>query len=272
MEPMTVIGIEDSVSQLRSIKGIIQPFRFNVCSVNFLYNCAILTVALVIVVVLIFECKDYVKSILLWVEDQEHWFTYFLFLGLFTFVSFPFALGYSFLLVASGYLFGIVRGLPTVIVTANLGVFIAHSTMRYFSGYLPLSRFLTNSKMNAILTVISDSRAFKVAVCARLVPIPFGLQNTIFAMSKINTKQYLAATFLGLLPAQMINVYLGSTLRSMEDVLSNKATAATGIIVLIQISAGVSLMMYIIMKARIELRKALDQNVLSSVTKPLCEV
>ena len=55
-------------------------------------------------------------------------------------------------------------------------------------------------------------------------------------VSNISTKEYLVATVLGLFPAQVINVYLGSTFRSMEEVLSNKSTAATGIIVFFQVS------------------------------------
>lgn len=39
------------------------------------------------------------------------------------------------------------------------------------------------------------------------------------------------ATALGLLPTQIINVYLGSTLRSMQDVLTDDNTATTGYIV-----------------------------------------
>jgi len=39
------------------------------------------------------------------------------------------------------------------------------------------------------------------------------------------------ATALGLLPTQVINVYLGSTLRSMQDVLSDDKTANTGYVV-----------------------------------------
>lgn len=35
------------------------------------------------------------------------------------------------------------------------------------------------------------------------------------------------ATFCGLLPAQIINVYLGSTLRSMQEVLSNHEAMVT---------------------------------------------
>lgn len=39
------------------------------------------------------------------------------------------------------------------------------------------------------------------------------------------------ATALGLLPTQIINVYLGSTLRSMQDVLTDDNTATTGYVV-----------------------------------------
>lgn len=49
-------------------------------------------------------------------------------------------------------------------------------------------------------------------------------------VSTINPKVYHTATFLGLLPAQLINVYLGSTLRSMHEVLNNHGTAITGYI------------------------------------------
>lgn len=43
---------------------------------------------------------------------------------------------------------------------------------------------------NAIVRVISGPLCFKIVICARLTPIPFGLQNTIFAVSTyvVNTK------------------------------------------------------------------------------------
>ena len=49
--------------------------------------------------------------------------------------------------------------------------------------------------------------------------------------SSIDVSQYMVATALGLLPTQVINVYLGSTLRSMQDVLTDDNTATTGYIV-----------------------------------------
>lgn len=44
-------------------------------------------------------------------------------------------------------------------------------------------RLIKNETGRAILRVISGSRAFKVVLFARLTPIPFGLQNTIFGVS-----------------------------------------------------------------------------------------
>lgn len=45
--------------------------------------------------------------------------------------------------------------------------------------------------------------------------------------------QYIAASALGLVPTQVINVYLGTTVRSMEEVLDDEATAVTGYAVLL---------------------------------------
>lgn len=44
----------------------------------------------------------------------------------------------------------------------------------------------------------------------------------------MKTRTYHAATLLGLLPAQTVNVYLGSKLRSIHDVLNDHHTALAG--------------------------------------------
>lgn len=50
-------------------------------------------------------------------------------------------------------------------------------------------------------------------------------------MSNISGSRYHVASALGLLPAQIINVYLGSSLKAMQDVLEDRSTAVTGYIV-----------------------------------------
>ena len=64
----------------------------------------------------------------------------------------------------------------------------------------------------------SNKDAFQLVLLSRLTRIPFGLQNSLFAVSTMSFDKYLQATCLGLLPCQILNVYLGSTLRSMEEV------------------------------------------------------
>lgn len=169
-------NIEESVSTFRLIRGSL-PLKFNLCS------CLLLATTLLCVIILLYEWKDYIKAVLFWVETLEHWLICVIFLGMFTLVSFPFTWGYTFLVISSGYLFGVPRGLVTVVVTVNLGVVIAHYTMRTFRTKFPVTKLYNNDKVHAILMVVSGPRAFKVAVFARLTPIPFGLQNTIFAVS-----------------------------------------------------------------------------------------
>lgn len=41
----------------------------------------------------------------------------------------------------------------------------------------------------------------------------------------MHRKSYYIATLIGLFPAQAINVYIGSSLRSMHDVFNNHSTA-----------------------------------------------
>ena len=48
---------------------------------------------------------------------------------------------------------------------------------------ISIFRLIKTETGRAILRVISGPRAFKVVLFARLTPIPFGLQNTIFGVS-----------------------------------------------------------------------------------------
>ncbi|XP_046396826.1 transmembrane protein 64 isoform X1 [Ischnura elegans] len=240
--------------------------KFNIISFGSLCNCILSTGTLAFLALLVFECKDYIQSVLVWVENQESWAIYLILVSLFTIVSFPFTWGYLFLNIACGYLFGIIRGFVAVVITAVIGVFIAHSVIRMFFTGFALMRLFNSDYARAMLRVISGPQAFKVVAFARLTPIPFGLQNTIFAVSSIGSVKYILATMVGLLPTQAINVYLGSTLRSMEDVLSDETTAFTGYIVFaVQILIGVSLMVFVVHKARLELRKALEQDLSTNI-------
>ncbi|XP_068143404.1 transmembrane protein 64 [Drosophila tropicalis] len=202
--------------------------------------------------------RDYAKELLFWIETQNPWIIFAIFMALFTLVSFPIIVGYFVLLLTAGYLFGCWRGWLTVILGANLGIAIAHTFIRSCRHRIPLQKLIKNETGRAIMRVISGPKAFKVVFFTRLTPIPFGLQNVIFGISSINTADYHVATLLGLLPAQTINVYLGSTLRSMHEVLNDNETKLTGYISFVfEVICGVCLMFWVIQKARKELADTL---------------
>lgn len=180
---MEIVDVEDgqadpsAVTRKKSLWAKIN----NRTTYSYLFNIVISILLLTCLVLVLYFFKEYLKTILFWVDAQDPKIIFLLFMGLFLIVSFPVTIGYLVLIITSGYLFGILKGLGTVVVSANFGV--AHFTLKMLRGYLPLDRLLKNDTARALLKVISGPQAFKIVFFARLTPIPFGLQNTIFAVS-----------------------------------------------------------------------------------------
>lgn len=97
----------------------------------------VLLIGLVLVYLL---AKNYIKFILMWIETQNSLFIFGTFLVLFAIVSFPVTVGYVMLIITSGYLFGLVKGLITVVLGANIGAAIAHITIKRLKNKLPIQR------------------------------------------------------------------------------------------------------------------------------------
>ena len=136
----------------------------------------------VAVVVLVFFCRQYVKGFLKWLQHLNKWVSGVIFVVMFTAVSFPMTWGYIVLNMAAGYLYGFVAGLLTVTISVVFGVTVSVIICRYFLRNLVQSK-LQSSHLKAIIQVIESRRGFKVVILTRLTPIPFGLQNGLFAVS-----------------------------------------------------------------------------------------
>jgi uncharacterized membrane protein YdjX (TVP38/TMEM64 family) len=71
--------------------------------------------------------------------------------------------------------------------------------------------------LKAIKSVIeSNEKGFKIIFLSRLMPIPFGLANTLFSVTDVEFKKYLIASIIGLVPSQLILCYMGSMLKTMS--------------------------------------------------------
>lgn len=152
-------------------------------SPKFLFSCIPACAILVILTLALIAGKDYVKYALLWLDNQEEWIVCVMFLILYTAVSFPMTWGYVLLNLACGYHFGLIIGTIVTIIAASVGIVLAHLLMKhYFIGTIT-SKLLGPDVLRATVAALQSAHAFKLIAISRLTPIPFGLQNAVFAVS-----------------------------------------------------------------------------------------
>ncbi|KAI4455357.1 transmembrane protein 64 [Holotrichia oblita] len=220
----------------------------------------VLVITLFMIVVTLYFCKRYIKGILYWLENQDSVIISSTIIVLFIIVSFPLSVGYIVVVGAAGYLFGILKGFLISVIGANIGLFIAHNVLRLVGHHQRVRKLIENETATAILRVISGPLCFKIVLMARLTPIPFGFQNTIFALSNVNGKIYHLASCIGLFAGQFMGVYVGSTLRSMQDVLDNRQfSTGTYVFAGLQLVLAAGLIVWCGAKARSELLRALNE-------------
>lgn len=144
-------------------------------------------------------------------------------------------------------------GLFTVVISVSIGVVVSIVVCRRLMKNFIQSK-LQSEHLKAIVRVVESRRGFKVVMLTRLTPIPFGLQNALFALTNMKTYKCLIASCVGLLPTQTLNTYVGSSLRSMEDVVHQRSISDY-LLLTIQLGITAFLMWYVIRRARFELNK-----------------
>jgi uncharacterized membrane protein YdjX (TVP38/TMEM64 family) len=137
---------------------------------------------LVLTAVLVIFCRDHLKDIIEWVQNLEQWQGALLFIVMFTIVSFPMAWGYILLNVAAGYLYGFCMGLLVVVISVFVGVFVSFEVCRLCLRDFVQKR-LESENLLAVVRVVEGRKGFRVIALSRLTPLPFGLQNGLFAVS-----------------------------------------------------------------------------------------
>uniref|UniRef100_A0A8C5PPG8 Transmembrane protein 64 n=1 Tax=Leptobrachium leishanense TaxID=445787 RepID=A0A8C5PPG8_9ANUR len=200
--------------------------------------------------------RHYLKDVLLWVESLDSVLGVLLFIVGFILVSLPCVWGYIVLNVAAGYLYGLMLGIGLVMVGVMIGTFIAHLLCKRLLARWALAKVGSSQRLSAVIRVVEGGGGLKVVALARLTPIPFGLQNAVFSITDLSLPNYLAASSAGLFPTQLLNSYLGTTLRTMEDVIAEQSVSGYFIFSL-QIVISIALMFYVVHRAQVELNAAI---------------
>lgn len=156
--------------------------------------------------------------------------------------------------LGAGYIYGPVPGALITSAGTSVGSLLSFLSLRYI--FMDYMKALTSrySNYRKLVRVIESKQGFKLMMMSRLTPLPIGVQNAIYASTKVSSLQFFQTTTLGLMPTQFINSYMGSTLRDLEAVLKGdtSATPMGPYMVYVQLAFFVLVTLYIQRRMREE--------------------
>lgn len=225
-------------------------------------HCILLaTIGVLFTLFLIFG-QRYFEILLWWLDTEEDDIVCLIFIVLYIMVAFPFFWGYLPLNLIAGFRFGLTNGIVVSLVGIVAGLVTSYIVISYCCKDFVREKLMASRYIKAILIVLQhNSDSIKLAAIARLTPVPYGLQNAVFAVSTstllrqsnlitegyfhyfflcrtngnssfqvsgILMWKYVISSVIGLTPILVFNVYLGSTFRSLQDVLVEPQTSLTG--------------------------------------------
>jgi uncharacterized membrane protein YdjX (TVP38/TMEM64 family) len=126
------------------------------------------------------------------------------------------------LTLGAGFIYGAVIGTLVVSPASVAGASAAFLIARYLArGWV--SRRLRKYPQAAAIDRAIARNGFKVVVLLRLQPvIPFNMLNYALGLTDIRLRDYVFASWIGMLPATVLYVYLGSVMGDVTDLLRGR--------------------------------------------------
>jgi uncharacterized membrane protein YdjX (TVP38/TMEM64 family) len=116
----------------------------------------------------------------------------------------------SILTLGAGALFGVIKGVIMVSISATLGATAAFLVGRYLAREWVARKIEKNPKFGAIDKAVAEE-GWKIVLLTRLSPVfPFNLLNYAFGLTRIRLRDYVLASWIGTLPGTVLYVYIGS--------------------------------------------------------------
>jgi uncharacterized membrane protein YdjX (TVP38/TMEM64 family) len=131
----------------------------------------------------------------------------------------------SLLTLGAGFLYGPIWGTllvsPTSVAAATFAFLLGRTVAREWIK----RRIAENPRFSAVDEAVEE-KGFKVVFLLRLSPIfPFTLLNYALGLTRVRLRDFVLASFLGMLPGTFLYVYLGSSVASLAALAAGKATS-----------------------------------------------
>lgn len=133
----------------------------------------------------------------------------------------------SLLTLAAGATFGVAKGTAFVLAGATTGACLAFLVSRHLAR-ARIERMLAGNQRFAAIDRAIGKSGWKVVVLLRLSPLfPFSLLNYALGLTKVRFLDYALAS-VGMLPATLVYVYLGSLAGDIATIAADAAPAPRG--------------------------------------------
>lgn len=127
-----------------------------------------------------------------------------------------------------GFLFGVVRGTAIVSVGSTLGATAAFLAGRTLAWEWIERRIASGPRFRAVDRAVGRN-GFKIVLLVRLSPLfPFNLTNYVFGLTEVRLRDYVLASWIGMLPGTVMYVYLGSAAKSLADLAAGRVEGTVG--------------------------------------------
>jgi len=125
------------------------------------------------------------------------------------------------LTLGAGAVFGVVKGSLLVSLSSTVGATAAFTVGRYIARGRVERRIEANATFQAMDKAVGKE-GWKIVGLTRLSPIfPFNLLNYAFSLTRVSLKDYVLASWIGMIPGTVLYVYIGSLAGSLAELGAN---------------------------------------------------
>ncbi|MDF7808400.1 TVP38/TMEM64 family protein [Pontiellaceae bacterium B12219] len=134
----------------------------------------------------------------------------------------------SLLTLGAGTIYGVVTGSILVSISSVLGATTAFLVGRYFARGFISKKIEGNARFSAIDNAVA-AEGWKIVGLTRLSPVfSFNLLNYAYGLTRVSLKEYVLASWIGMLPGTVMYVYIGSLAGDLASLGAETAQAPSG--------------------------------------------
>jgi len=161
------------------------------------------------------------------------------------------------LTLGAGFAFGLKVGAIAVSLGSTLGALLAFLVGRNMARYFVEQKASQFPKFAAVDQAVQQA-GFKIVLLTRLSPaFPFNVLNYLFSITKVRTRDYFLASWIGMLPGTIMYVYFGTAIKNLADLAAGRFDGGIQQKILLGVGllATVAVTVYITRLARAAIRE-----------------